>query len=60
MNRMTSCTKCTEKPIAKEHLCEECYVEHNDWLKEDFSTEVLIDADGFYTVYESGGEKYGS
>lgn len=28
------CTKCTIKPIVKEHLCEECYKEHNEWLRE--------------------------
>ena len=27
------CTKCTVKPIAKEHMCEECYKEHNEWLR---------------------------
>ena len=27
------CTKCTVKPIAKEHMCEECYTEHCQWLR---------------------------
>ena len=27
------CTKCTIKPIAKEHMCEECYTEHCQWLR---------------------------
>lgn len=26
------CTKCTVKPIAKEHLCDDCYEPHNEWL----------------------------
>ena len=28
------CTKCTVKPIVKEHMCEECYESHNEWLRE--------------------------
>ena len=28
------CTKCTAKPIVKEHMCEECYADHCQWLRE--------------------------
>ena len=28
-----TCTKCTVKPIVKEHMCEGCYKEHNEWLR---------------------------
>ena len=28
------CTKCESKPIVKEHLCDECYKTHNEWLRE--------------------------
>ena len=28
------CTKCTAKPTVKEHMCEECYTEHCQWLRE--------------------------
>ena len=54
------CTKCTIKPIAKEHMCEECYESHNEWLKDLVSGTttvkdgIEIDADGYFTVYESG------
>ena len=27
------CTKCMMKPIEKEHLCDECYESHNEWLR---------------------------
>ena len=27
------CTKCTVKPIAKEHMCEKCYAYHCQWLR---------------------------
>ena len=27
------CTKCTAKPVVKEHMCEECYTEHCQWLR---------------------------
>lgn len=50
------CTKCEAQLIVKNHMCELCETAHVDWLKEEFSTEVLVDADGFYTVYESGGK----
>ena len=29
------CTKCTVKPIAKEHMCEECYGEEEMKIKND-------------------------
>ena len=45
------CTKCTMKPIAKEHMCEECYKTHNEWLRE-LSTPKQDD-DQWYTLYES-------
>lgn len=51
---MTNCTKCSERPIVKNHMCEPCETAHVEWLKAEFSTEVLVDSDGFYTVYESG------
>lgn len=41
MNRMLKndeveyCTKCTAKPIAKEYMCEECYMEHSQWLRNE-------------------------
>lgn len=54
------CTKCTVKPIVKEHMCDKCYTEHNEWLKDLISGAttvkdgIKIDADGYYTLYESG------
>lgn len=54
---MGLCTKCQAKPAVKNHMCEPCEVAHVEWLKEEFSGEVLVDDDGFYTVYESGGLK---
>ncbi|WP_169516122.1 hypothetical protein [Jeotgalicoccus psychrophilus] len=48
------------KPIVKEHMCEKCYTEHNEWLKDLISGTttvkdgIKIDADGYYTLYESG------
>ncbi|WP_115883986.1 hypothetical protein [Jeotgalicoccus halotolerans] len=54
------CTKCTVKPIVKEHMCEKCYTEHNEWLRDLVSGTttvkdgIIIDADGYYTIYESG------
>lgn len=57
---MNLCTRCQAKPIVENHMCKPCESAHVEWLKEEFSTEVLIDADGFYTVYESGGEPDGS
>lgn len=45
------CTKCTVKPIVKEHLCDDCYESHNEWLRE-LSTPKQDD-DHWYTLYES-------
>lgn len=28
------CTKCEIKPIMKQHLCNDCYESHNEWLRE--------------------------
>lgn len=53
------CTKCTAKPIVKEHMCEECYTEYNELLRDLVSGKttvkdgIRIDADGYYTLYES-------
>ena len=57
------CTKCTVKPIAKEHLCDDCYTDHKEWLKDALSGRttvkdgIEIDADGYFTVYESGARR---
>ena len=48
---MSYCTKCTVKPIVKEHMCEKCYTDHNEWLRE-LSTPKQDD-DQWYTLYES-------
>ena len=45
------CTKCTVKPIVKEHMCEECYESHNEWLTELSAPKQ--DDDQWYTLYES-------
>lgn len=45
------CTKCTVKPIVKEHMCDECYTEHCQWLRELSSPKQ--DSDQWYTLYES-------
>ena len=45
------CAKCTVKPIAKEHLCDECYESHNEWLAELSAPKQ--DDDQWYTLYES-------
>lgn len=45
------CTKCTVKPIVKEHMCEECYTEHCQWLSELSAPKQ--DDDQWYTLYES-------
>ena len=45
------CKKCAMKPIAKEHLCEECYKTHNEWLAELSAPKQ--DDDQWYTLYES-------
>jgi len=48
--------------IEKEHLCEDCYTAHNEWLKDLVSGTMTvkggieIDTDGYYTLYESGDE----
>ena len=47
-----ACTKCTVKPIAKEHMCEECYTDHCQWLRELSAPKQ--DDDQWYTLYESG------
>ena len=46
------CTKFTAKPIAKEHMCEECYSDHNEWLRELSAPKQ--DDDQWITLYESG------
>ena len=45
------CTKCTVKPIVKEHMCEECYESHNEWLRELSAPKQ--DDDQWFTLYES-------
>ena len=45
------CTKCTVKPIVKEHMCDECYADHNEWLRELSAPKQ--DDDQWYTLYES-------
>ena len=45
------CTKCTVKPIVKEHMCEECYAEHCQWLRGLSAPKQ--DDDQWYTLYES-------
>lgn len=47
---MSNCTKCTEKPIVKENMCEVCYESHNAWLRE--LTTPQLDDDQWYTLYE--------
>ena len=37
------CTKCTVKPIVKEHMCEECYGEE---LKQEIKENVPEESDG--------------
>ena len=46
------CTKCTVKPIVKEHMCDECYESHNKWLTE--LSAPKMDDDQWHTLYESG------
>ena len=46
------CTKCTAKPVVKEHMCEECYSDHNEWLRELSAPKQ--DDDQWITLYESG------
>ena len=46
-----TCTKCTVKPIVKEHMCEECYESHNEWLTELSAPKQ--DDDQWYTLYKS-------
>ena len=45
------CTKCTVKPIVKEHMCDDCYETHNKWLRELSAPKQ--DDDQWYTLYES-------
>ena len=45
------CTKCTMKPIVKEHMCDDCYESHNEWLRELSAPKQ--DDDQWYTLYES-------
>ena len=45
------CTKCTVKPVAKEHLCDDCYESHNEWLRELSAPKQ--DSDQWFTLYES-------
>lgn len=52
VNSMSNCTKCTVKPIVKEHMCDECYAEHCQWLRELSAPKQ--DDDQWYTLYESG------
>ena len=49
------CTKCTAKPVVKEHMCEECYTEHCQWLRELSAPKQ--DDDQWYTLYESGAKR---
>ena len=57
---MTNCTRCTEKPIVNNHMCEECEAKHTEWLRDLVSGTttikdgIKIDADGYFTLYESG------
>lgn len=46
---MTNCTRCTEKPIVKNHMCEEWEEELNEWLR----PKPELDGDQWYTIYES-------
>ena len=48
------CTKCTVKPIVKEHMCGECYTDHCQWLRE--LSVPKQDDDQWYTLYESGAK----
>ena len=45
------CAKCTVKPIVKEHMCDECYAEHCQWLSELSAPKQ--DSAQWYTLYES-------
>ena len=45
------CTKCTVKPIVKEHMCDECYTDHCQWLRELSAPKQ--DEDQWITLYES-------
>ena len=45
------CTKCTVKPIVKEHMCEECYTEHCQWLRG--LSAPKHDDDQWFMLYES-------
>lgn len=45
------CTKCAVKPIVKEHMCDECYKTHNEWLTELSAPKQ--DGDNWHTLYVS-------
>ena len=45
------CTKCTMKPIVKEHTCDDCYTEYCQWLRELSAPKQ--DSDQWNTLYES-------
>ena len=44
------CTKCENKPVAKEHLCEQCYIVHKARLAE---LSAAKQDDDWHTLYES-------
>ena len=56
------CTKCTVKPTVKEHMCDDCYTAHNDWLRDLVSGKttvkdgIRIDADGYLKAKKEEGE----
>ena len=45
------CAKCAVKPIVKEHMCDECYKTHNEWLTELSAPKQ--DGDNWHTLYVS-------
>ena len=45
------CTKCTVKPIVNEHMCEECYTEHCQWVRGLSAPKQ--DDDQWFTLDES-------
>lgn len=47
------CTKCTERPIVKNHMCLKCENEMNEWLKELPESKKTDDDDDWITLYES-------
>lgn len=50
-DRINNCTKCMVKPIAKEHMCEECYTEHCQWCGEDDCLKPAYTVDGIAQYY---------